>query len=410
MADWLARIGELPALLLMASLGVVMVFDTIPLVGMLVPADVALIAIVDARGPASGGVVVITSVVVGCLGGWSLTFLAGRYFGARIRRGRIGAWIGESRWAMAEQAVSRGGARMVVAAPFLPVLNTLVPLAAGGLRMSYRRFVACAALGSALWAGLYVVLGMVAARLGDLLPGESSATIGTLAIGMAFGWLGLLASRRQLRGGGAAPRGRTSAGPRVVAVAGDVARRQRSTTRPALSSRRRLVSTASSMRRSWVTSSSVPGVRRERRLQLLDRGQVEVVGRLVEDQQVDAARLEQRERRPGALAGREGGGGAQHVGGPQPELREQRPHVGRRPASRHGRAEGVQQRLRRRGTARAPGRPRRRPRPGPSERVPGVQRQPAEQRAEQGGLAGAVGAGDARPGRPSRSAGRPGRG
>ena len=45
----------------------------------------------------------------------------------------------------------------------------------------------------------------------------------------------------------------------------------------------------------------------QRRLQLLDRGQVEVVGRLVEHQQVDLAGLQQRERGAGALARREAG-------------------------------------------------------------------------------------------------------
>ena len=75
-----------------------------------------------------------------------------------------------------------------------------------------------------------------------------------------------------------------------------------SRTRPASTSQRRVVRTASSIRRSWVTSSSVPeGV--ERLLELLDGGQVEVVGRLVEHQQVDPARLQQRQRGPGALAG-----------------------------------------------------------------------------------------------------------
>ena len=43
--------------------------------------------------------------------------------------------------------------------------------------------------------------------------------------------------------------------------------------------------------------------RLERLLELLDRGQVEVVGRLVEHQQVDAAGLQQGQRRPRALAG-----------------------------------------------------------------------------------------------------------
>jgi membrane-associated protein len=332
MADWLAQIGELPAAVLMATLGVVMMLDTIPLAGVLVPGDVAVIAAVGARGVAGGGAV-LASVVGGCVSGWSLTFMLGRLCGDRIRRSRFGAWIGEARWAAAERAVTQGGTRMVLAAPFLPFLNTLVPLAAGGLRMSYRRFLPSAALGSALWAALYVALGMTAHTLGGLLPGGSYTTGGTMLVGLGFGWVALVGARRKLRstggdtaatgggpvaaegapvtaGGDLVPAGvdvvaadLAVAGASVVAAGGDPAaatrsgpaaypgpawrrrpglswspaggplagrpgvaagppgrrgRRQRSLTRPAPTSIRRVVHTAPSMRRSWVTRSRVP--------------------------------------------------------------------------------------------------------------------------------------------------------
>ena len=107
----------------------------------------------------------------------------------------------------------------------------------------------------------------------------------------------------------------------------------------------------------------------ERRLQLLDGGQVEVVRRLVQDQQVDAPALEQRQRRAGALARGQGGRRAQHVVRLQAELGQQGADFGRfRLGDR--RAERVQQRLGRRGTARGPGRPRRPRRPEPSAAWP----------------------------------------
>jgi hypothetical protein len=77
-----------------------------------------------------------------------------------------------------------------------------------------------------------------------------------------------------------------------------------------------------------------PLVRVQRLLQLLDRRQVEVVGRLVQHQQVDPGRLQQRQRGPGPLARRQRAGRAQHVVGPQPELGQQRPGV-RRQQPRH---------------------------------------------------------------------------
>jgi membrane protein DedA with SNARE-associated domain len=178
-----------------------MVLDAIPLVGVLVPGDVAVLAAVGMSARVGGGGAML-AVITGCLVGWSLSFFVGRHLGERLRRGRIGAWIGEERWAAAERVLGQGGGRMVVVAPFLPVLNALLPLAAGGLRMSYRRFVLCAALGSALWAGLYVLLGTVARSVGKLLPGESFAFLATTVVGLIFGWIVLLGLRRRLRAAG----------------------------------------------------------------------------------------------------------------------------------------------------------------------------------------------------------------
>ena len=113
--------------------------------------------------------------------------------------------------------------------------------------------------------------------------------------------------------------------------------------RPSSTSMRRVSEIASSSARSCVTSSNVPGVVLERRLELLDRGQVEVVRRLVEHEAVDALRAEQRERRPRPLAGRERVGGPGDVLGAEPELGEQRPRL-----ARHEPARGLEAREQRR--------------------------------------------------------------
>jgi membrane protein DedA with SNARE-associated domain len=195
--DWLAQVGDLPTALVAAALGAVMLLDAIPLVGVLVPGDVAVLGAMAARGPA-GGAGVLAGVVAGCLAGWSATFMVGRLFGARLRRGRLGVWVGEARWQAAERAVRASGGRIVMVAPFLPVLNALVPLAAGGLRMSYRRFLVSAAVGGALWAGCYVALGAAADAVSGLLPGQTFAALASVAIGLTLGWVVLWGARRRL--------------------------------------------------------------------------------------------------------------------------------------------------------------------------------------------------------------------
>ncbi|MDG4799743.1 VTT domain-containing protein [Micromonospora sp. WMMD980] len=198
MTDLLAQFGQLPTTLLMGLLGVVMLADAVPLLGVLVPGDAAVLAAVGTGRPV-GGVAAVAAVVAGCLAGWSLSFLAGRLWGGRLRRGRLGGWIGESRWAAAETLLRRGGGRIVLVAPFLPVFNALLPLAAGGLRMPYRRFVACAALGATAWAGLYVALGLAARTLTGLLPGAPDPTVLTMAVGLLLAGPVLLGTRRRLR-------------------------------------------------------------------------------------------------------------------------------------------------------------------------------------------------------------------
>ena len=86
-----------------------------------------------------------------------------------------------------------------------------------------------------------------------------------------------------------------------------------------------------------------------------------MVGRLVEDQQVDAAGLQEREGGAGALAGRLRRRRPVDVVAAEPELGQQRADVGRGPVGDLAR-ERVDQRLVALERARAPGRPRRRAR------------------------------------------------
>ncbi|MDG9676234.1 VTT domain-containing protein [Micromonospora sp. DH14] len=197
MTQWVAQIGELPVLLLMGALGLVMLFDAVPLLGVLIPGDVAILAAVGVGRP-STGLATFAAVLVGCLAGWSLSFLIGRRYSDRLRRSRVGGWIGEPRWAAAEGILRRGGGRMMVVAPFLPVFNALLPLAAGGLRMSYRRFLGCATLGAAAWAGLYLALGTVARSVVGLLPGSPSPLLLTMGVGLVLASVALLGARRRL--------------------------------------------------------------------------------------------------------------------------------------------------------------------------------------------------------------------
>ena len=163
-----------------------MVLDTTAVVGLLVPSDALLITAGAAAGPA-GAPLVAAAAVLGTLTGWSLSWWLGTRFGARIRGSRIGARVGERRWSTAERLLDGEGARVLLVVQFLPVVNALVPLLAGSLRMPYRRFLAHAAVGTVAWASVYATLGTAASAVdaGPLLVGGSGLLIGALLLGRA---------------------------------------------------------------------------------------------------------------------------------------------------------------------------------------------------------------------------------
>ena len=86
--------------------------------------------------------------------------------------------------------------------------------------------------------------------------------------------------------------------------------------------------------RSWLTSTTAPGVLGQESLQPLDRCQVEVVGRLVEEQQVGVLEQQPRERDAHHPAARELADVALHVGLGEAEAGQDAPRLGlQRPAA-----------------------------------------------------------------------------
>ncbi len=67
-----------------------------------------------------------------------------------------------------------------------------------------------------------------------------------------------------------------------------------------------------------------PAEGRQGALQLLDGGQIEVIGRFIEHQKVDAQRLEDRELHTGSLPRRESPCATRHLQRAQAELGQQR--------------------------------------------------------------------------------------
>jgi len=169
---------------LLAGLGIFL--ETSVLVGLVVPGDTIVIVAATAVDTPLEYAALVAAVIIGALGGESVGFALGRYFGPRIRDSRLGRRLGEHNWHRAEHYVDRRGGIAVFVSRFLPVLHSLVPLTVGMSTMSYRRFIAWTAPACVLWAFAYVTVGAVAAgsyrELSARLHGAGYVFVGIIAV------------------------------------------------------------------------------------------------------------------------------------------------------------------------------------------------------------------------------------
>lgn len=152
--------------------GVAMFGETSVLIGLVMPGDTVVLVSSTATQDGWQYGFLLIAVIVGSLGGETLGFFLGRFFGPRIRHSRLGRRIGEHNWDRAERYLERRGGIAVFISRFLPVLHSLIPLTVGTSEMRYRRFLAWTVPACVLWAGAYVTVGWLAADSYRRLAGE----------------------------------------------------------------------------------------------------------------------------------------------------------------------------------------------------------------------------------------------
>jgi len=159
----LTTVQSVDPVLRTAIAGLGMFLETSILVGLVVPGDsIVLVASTGVDGPVQFFALVAT-VIVGALGGESVGFALGKYFGPRIRASRLGQRIGEKHWHRAETYLDRRGGIAVFISRFLPVLHSLIPVTVGMSTMTYRRFISWTIPACVIWAFAYVSVGSAAA-------------------------------------------------------------------------------------------------------------------------------------------------------------------------------------------------------------------------------------------------------
>ena len=143
--------------------GVGVLLETSIFIGLIIPGDtIVVVAATAVNGPVEYFALAI-AVIIGALGGESIGFMLGRFFGPRIRASRLGRRLGEKNWIRAENYIDRRGGVAVFISRFLPVFHALVPVTVGMSAMSYRRFMAWTLPASVIWSFAYVSVGSLAA-------------------------------------------------------------------------------------------------------------------------------------------------------------------------------------------------------------------------------------------------------
>jgi len=145
--------------------GVLAALETAAFVGLFVPGELAMVIggylAFDGRAEL---VPMIVFATIGAVIGNSIGYEIGRRLGPSIQRSRLGKRVGEERWERAQTYLKARGGKAVFWGRFIGVLRALVPALAGASRMPYRRFLFWSALGAALWAPSFVLIGYAAGR------------------------------------------------------------------------------------------------------------------------------------------------------------------------------------------------------------------------------------------------------
>ncbi len=159
----LERLADLASPWGYVIVGLLALLEAAAMIGLVVPGEAALLVggFLASQGKAELPLMMVVGAV-GAIIGDSIGYEIGKHLGPSLRRSRLGRWVGEERWARAEDYLRRHGGRAVFFGRFIGVLRALVPTIAGLSGMPYRTFLPWNAIGGLVWAPGFVLLGYAA--------------------------------------------------------------------------------------------------------------------------------------------------------------------------------------------------------------------------------------------------------
>jgi membrane-associated protein len=191
--EFLRFVADIDPVLRTLLAGLAVMLETSVLVGLIVPGDTVVLVASTGVTTILQFILMVIAIIVGALIGESIGFAIGRYFGPKLRYGKLGKKLGPDKIARADRFVDRRGGIAVFISRFLPVFHSVVPMTAGMSKMPYRTFMAWTAPACTLWAFIYVSVGSGAAETYRELQGQISwagwVFIGFFVVFFALFWV-----------------------------------------------------------------------------------------------------------------------------------------------------------------------------------------------------------------------------
>jgi membrane-associated protein len=163
MGHVLDGILKLPPLIALALVFLLPAVEASIFVGVVVPGEIGVIL---------GGVLanqhklplaaVLAAGILGAIIGDSIGYVVGDKYGERLLNKLPDRLLKPEHIEKSEESIRRLGGKAVFVGRFTAALRALIPGLAGMGRMPYRKFLAWNALGGALWASGFVILGYLA--------------------------------------------------------------------------------------------------------------------------------------------------------------------------------------------------------------------------------------------------------
>jgi membrane-associated protein len=188
--SWLEGVADGSPATLLAMVMLALFLDSLSVLGALLPGDLLLMVPSAAVG-GSEALLVVAGGVAGTMLGYTTSYAVGRRAGNAIRNSWLGRQVGERRWNQAERLLRGPAGRTLVLVQFMPVLNYLVPLLAGTLKVPLKRFAQLTGAGAVMYCSLYVSLGMLAGGTGAALADSTGRIVALLVVALSVAVLGL---------------------------------------------------------------------------------------------------------------------------------------------------------------------------------------------------------------------------